>query len=203
MPRSLCHDPCATIPVPRSLCRTPLCASSHAEAALVQVPAPANADGTPGTYVCATHLVTPSCLLIRALARTRPNCALAASLSNAHPRAKCSGTVPIPTWEYDLQELKKAAQQVLMGAAFTALLVLQFNVYQVLLIQPLMLLRGAFTSPIVRIHVLGYAATDANKRPFVVSNPLACVVVSRTRTRTYLGGMAGSRSRCASIAGRV
>ena len=111
--------------------------------------------------------------------------------------------MPIPTWEYDLQELKKAAQQVLMGAAFTALLVLQFNVYQVLLIQPLMLLRGAFTSPIVRIHVLGYAATDANKRPFVVSNPLACVVVSRTRTRTYLGGMAGSRSRCASIAGRV
>ena len=79
----------------------------------------------------------------------------------------------MPTWEYDQQETRKAAQQLLFGAAFTTFLVFQFSFNQVLLIQAVMLVRGAFSSPVVQIHLFGRPATDALKRPFVTASPFA------------------------------
>ena len=79
----------------------------------------------------------------------------------------------LPTWQYDLQELRKAATQLLVGIGFTTLLVYKFEIRQVLILQAIFALRGLYSNQLVQIHLLGRPATGDLKRPFKAPNPLA------------------------------
>lgn len=76
-------------------------------------------------------------------------------------------------WQYDLQELRKAATQLLIGIGFTTLLVYKFEIRQVLILQAIFALRGLYSNQLVQIHLLGRPATGDLKRPFKAPNPLA------------------------------
>ena len=100
----------------------------------------------------------------------------------------------MPTYAYDQAELRKALGQLAFGAGLAMVLAYQWNINHVMMIQTIMLLRGAYSNQLVQIHLLGHPATGTLARPFKVDNPFECVAVSGSGGGGVRGGV-GERER--------
>lgn len=67
---------------------------------------------------------------------------------------------------YDLQQLRSMFKSQLMGVGMMAVMHIYFKYTNPLLIQSIIPLKGAFEGNLVKIHVLGQAASGELKRPF-------------------------------------
>ena len=74
--------------------------------------------------------------------------------------------VTTTVYAYDMQQLKGLWKSQLMGVGMMAVMHLYFKYTNPLLIQSIIPLKGAFEGNLVKIHLLGTAATGALKRPW-------------------------------------
>jgi len=78
----------------------------------------------------------------------------------------------IPAYEYDVQQLKKAAAQTLFGAALVIFVHFKFGIIQPLFIQTVMNPVQMYKSPLFQIFLWGTTG-DIEKRPFKEENPFS------------------------------
>lgn len=89
-------------------------------------------------------------------------------------------TTRLSATEYDLQECGKQMQQLVTGTLFMLVLHYYFNLVQPLFFQIILPWKGLLTQPLVQIHVYGFAAVDALKRPFKVPSPFSELLNEQT-----------------------
>lgn len=83
-------------------------------------------------------------------------------MGSAEPPKEVSSTIH----EYDTQQAKAAFKSQMMGVAMMAFMHLYLKYTNPLLVQSIIPLKGAFEANLIRIHVLGQAASGELKRPF-------------------------------------
>ncbi|CAO3681341.1 unnamed protein product [Rhizopus stolonifer] len=77
--------------------------------------------------------------------------------------------------EYDVNEVKKAAKQSLIGIAVTAVIHIKFGYIQPLLVQSILGFKTFLTTKEARIHFWSAQATGDLRRPFRIEAPFGMV----------------------------
>ncbi|PJF19576.1 hypothetical protein PSACC_00608 [Paramicrosporidium saccamoebae] len=75
--------------------------------------------------------------------------------------------------EYDTMEAGKQLQQVIIGTVIMLVLHFWFGMVQPLFLQILLPWKSVVAQPLIQIHLFGFPATGALKRPFKQPNPFA------------------------------
>jgi hypothetical protein len=93
------------------------------------------------------------------------------------PAAPFSGepakTKKMSVLEYDTMEAGKQLQQVIIGTIIMLVLHFWFGMVQPLFLQILLPWKSIVAQPLIQIHLFGFPATGALKRPFKQPNPFA------------------------------
>lgn len=97
-------------------------------------------------------------------------------LKYLEPAQPGSGEQPNPVTTtvhaYDTNQLKQLWKAQLMGVGMMAVMHIYFKYTNPLLIQSIIPLKGAFEGNLVKIHMLGHAASGDLKRPWKASGGL-------------------------------
>lgn len=124
-------------------------------------------NGVRAAYVVSNLIILGVCLYVQMQINKKKDMT---TLQYVEPPAMGSAEegklVTTTVHAYDLQQLRSMFKSQLMGVGMMAVMHIYFKYTNPLLIQSIIPLKGAFEGNLVKIHVLGQAASGELKRPF-------------------------------------